>query len=185
MGRPPTIKELKEAHAAESEQISRRIADGDNFPEAGRLWKALAQRERSDLTQYVTGITALNIPIPSRVFADWHSYGLANVHAWSRSGTTLIDTSHLLGMTGVYDATEALRRYAPDTTTGTLAATYERAVFDLLYHSAMTGKPVPNIQAKDIDDSVDFDLVKSWIRSADILTEDRKATMIDWFTYCD
>ena len=45
----------------------------------------------------------------------------------------------------------------------------------------MIGEPVPNVQAKDIDDSVDFDLVKSWIRSADILSEETKATMINWF----
>jgi hypothetical protein len=61
-----------------------------------------------------------------------------NVNAWSWAGTTLRDTTHLIGMAGVCDATEVLRRCAPDTITGTLAATYERAAFDLLYHSAMT-----------------------------------------------
>jgi hypothetical protein len=136
VGRPPTKKERQEAHAAESAKISRRIADGDDFPEAGRVWRALAKMKSAK--PYVTGITALNIPVHGRIFADWHMYCLTNVNAWSWAGTTLRDTTHLIGMAGVCDATEVLRRYAPDTITGTLAATYERAAFDLLYHSAMT-----------------------------------------------
>lgn len=183
MSRPPTPKKLQEAQAAESKQLSRRMAEGDDFPEAGRVWQALKQNQSSK--QYVTGITALNIPIPGRLAADWHSHGLVNRDDWTWSGDLLSDTTYLLGMVGVYDATMALRQYSPDTPDRTLAADYERAVFDLLHHFSMFGKPIPNIQAKDIDDSVDLGLVKSWICSADILTEDRKKTMIDWFKCCD
>ena len=183
MSRPPTLKELREAHAAESEQISRRIAGGDDFPEAGRVWQALAKKRSAKC--YVTGLTALNIPMPNGTTADWHSHGLVNRDHWTWSNDLLMDTSYLIGMAGVYDATKALRQYSPDTPDGTLAASYERAVFDLLHHFSMIGEPVPNIQAKDIDDSVDFDLVKSWIRSADILTEERKARMLDWFKCWD
>jgi hypothetical protein len=73
--RHPTDKERKAAHAAESTSISRRIADGDDFPEAGSVWRAFAQMKRS-AQSYVTGFTALNIPIPGHIFDDWHSYGL-------------------------------------------------------------------------------------------------------------
>lgn len=179
MSRCPTGKERQEAHAAESERISRRIACGDDFPEAGRVRKELAKRGSGRL--YITGITALNIPKPDGRSADWHSQALVKRDSWTWSGDLLMDTTHLIGMAGVFDATNVLRQYSPDTPDGTLAAGYERAVFDLLHHFSMIGEPVPNVQAKDIDDSVDFDLVKSWIRSADILSEETKATMINWF----
>ena len=68
-------------------------------------------------------------------------------------------TECLIGHEDLYDATAVLRRYAPKTPGGTLAATYERAVFDLLYHHISQGKPVPGYQAKDIDDAVDFEKV--------------------------
>ncbi|MGP4846188.1 hypothetical protein ACTXGQ_18820 [Marinobacter sp. 1Y8] len=90
-----------------------------------------------------------------------------------------MDTTHLMGMIGVYDATVALRRYAPETPYGTLAAGYERAVFDLLYTAAIRRKPVPNIQASDIDDAVNLDQVARWIESVE-LREDIKATMLGW-----
>jgi hypothetical protein len=183
MGRPPTVKELPEAHAVESEQISRRIANGDDFPEAGKIWQTLAKKRSAK--RYVTGLTALNIPMPDGTTADWHTHGLAHRDNWTWSGDLLMDTSYLIGMAGVHDATQALRQYSPDTPDQTLAANYSRAVFDLLHHFSMIGEPVPNIQAKDIDDSVDFDLVKSWIRSADILSEETKATMVDWFKFME
>ncbi len=88
-------------------------------------------------------------------------------------------------MTGVYDATSILRHYAQETPEGTLAASYERAVFDLLYHFAMVSKPVPNIQYKDIDDAIDAEQIKRWIETCEMLPEFRKATMLDWFKYSD
>lgn len=128
---------------------------------------------------YITGITALNIPLPSGVSADWHTSGLANTQAWSWSGRALMDTCHLLGDAGIYDATHALRPYAPDTPKGTLAASYERAVFDLPYQSSLTGKAVPNIQCKDIEDIVNMEKVKCWIQSVD-LSDRRQSTMLAW-----
>ena len=132
---------------------------------------------------YVTGITALNILWPGRAPADWHTHGLINRQGWSWAGVQLTSTDHLLGNQGLHDATKILRRYAPNTPAGTLAASYERAVFDLLYQAAVTGKPVPNIQAKDIDDAVDFELVKHWICSIG-LPEQQKAAMLAWFRFC-
>lgn len=96
-----------------------------------------------------------------------------------------MDTTHLIGMTDVYDATLALRQYASETPNGTLAGTYERAVFDLLYHFAVKGEPVPNVQAKDIDDSVDFAKVTRWVETCEMLPEHCKEVMIAWFTTSD
>ena len=41
MTQHPANKERKAAHAAESESISKRIAEGDDFPELGRVWSEL------------------------------------------------------------------------------------------------------------------------------------------------
>jgi len=104
---------------------------------------------------------------------------LLNPQAWSWSGKTLMETNHLLSMTGVYDATDTLRRYAPETPEETLAASYERAVFDLLYTAVIKGKRVPNLQPTDIDDAVDFSLVAQCIESAD-LAPDKRKRMLAW-----
>lgn len=55
----------------------------------------------------------------------------------------MMSTEHLIGEKELYDATDALRVYAPDTPPRTLAATYERTVFDLLFslHSPRKAGP--------------------------------------------
>lgn len=90
-------------------------------------------------------------------------------------------TEHLIGEQNLYDATHVLRKYAPGTQAGTLAATYERAVFDLLFHFISQRKPVPGYQAKDIDDAVDFAKVRYWIEIAE-LPVNQKAAMFDWLS---
>lgn len=183
MGRPQTWKERQAALAAESEKISERIRDRDEFPDAGGVWRAMAKQRSSQ--PYVTGMTALNIPFPGRTAPDWHSHALVNQAAWTWSGELLMDTTHLIGMCGVYDATDALRQFAPETLDGTLAASYERAVFDLLYHFAIKDEPVPNIQAKDIDHEVDFKQVIRWIETCELLPTDRKVIMLAWLEISD
>ena len=43
-------------------------------------------------------------------------------------------------------------------------ASYERAVFDLLYyHIEQNSRVVPNVQPSDIDDVVDLDSVQEWV----------------------
>lgn len=134
--------------------------------------------------QYITGLTALNIPIPGRIFADWHTSGLFNRENWLWSGQHLLDTTHLLGDAGVYDATKSLRQYAPEAPQGTLAASYERAVFDLLYHFSKVGKPVPNVQYRDIDDAINAEQIRRWIKAVD-LPESQKTVMLVWFQHCE
>lgn len=137
-----------------------------------------------DAPSYVTSLSALNIPIEHRNPPDWHSAVLNDPKKWSWSGKHLSSTAHLLGLRGVYDATTALRLFVPSTPTGTLAANYERAIFDLLYHFTQLGEPIPNIQAKDIDDAVNFDEIISWIRSVDI-SQQQQDKMIAWLEKSD
>lgn len=137
-------------------------------------------RAESNTQTYITGITALNILWPDRPAADWHTLGLANVFAWSWAGQQLMSTEHLLGDQDLYEATSILRCYAPETPEGMLAASYQRAVFDLLYSSAIKRKPVGNIQAADIDDAVDFGLVIRWIESLDPLPAEVRNKMLAW-----
>lgn len=134
--------------------------------------------------KYITGLTALNIAKPGHAPADWHTHGLVNEKSWCWSDE-LASTEDLLGEKGLYDATDVLRRYVPETPAGTLAASYERAVFDLLYHFLFVKKkPVPNVQAKDIDDAVDLALVADWIESA-ALPQDQTDTMLRWLQASD
>ncbi|MGM0767093.1 MAG: hypothetical protein ACQEV6_03620 [Pseudomonadota bacterium] len=43
-------------------------------------------------------------------------------------------------------------------------ASYERAVFDLLYHHIeQNNRIVPNVQPTDINDVVDFDRIIAWV----------------------
>jgi len=143
------------------------------------------RRERDELTTtYVTGLTALNIPWPDCHMADWHSQVLTDPKYWLWSGRHLTATNHLLGNEDVYDATEILRRYALDTPDNTFAAGYDRAVFDLIHHFTQKGKPVPNIQYKDIDDAIDAERIKRWIEVVD-LPAAQKAAMLDWFRHCE
>jgi len=91
----------------------------------------------------------------------------------------MLSTEHLLGGQDLYDATTILRRYASTTPAATLAATYERAVFDLLNHFVSQGKNGLNYQVKDIDDAVDFEKVKIWIQTVG-LPREQSNSMLEW-----
>lgn len=120
---------------------------------------------------YLTSITALNIPIPGRESALWHSHGLANSKAWLWAGIQVKSTNHLLGALGLYDATDNLRPFAPDIPEGTVAASYERALFDHLYHClTVQNGVVTNVQPQDIDDAVDYALVMTLVDEANLST---------------
>jgi len=186
-GEPLSISEIRELKKIENERVNRCIERGLTKEDETQVWtqlfaagKCLPANRRLPARSYVTGITALNIPWPDRLQADWHSLGLFNGHAWCWSGEMLKSTEHLLGNQGLRDATEILRRYVPDTPEGTFAAGHERAVFDLLHHFTKIGKPVPNIQYKDIDHALDADQIKRWIQAVD-LPEEQKKTMLAWF----
>lgn len=117
--------------------------------------------------RYLSGTTALSIPrLDGGPPALWYSSALANTSSWRVTGRDYISTRSLLGVTGLWDATEVISRYvgdvgAPDRV---WAASHERALFDLLVHFCHgRGQPVPNTQVSDIDDVVDIKLVQGWL----------------------
>lgn len=113
---------------------------------------------------YLTGITALCIPDHDGFTPLWYSSALGNTRAWQVAGFNLASSSTLLGAQGLYDATSLTKAHGIEANT-LWAATYERAVFDLLYHYChLNERAVPNVQASDIDDLVDLDRVLCWIQ---------------------
>lgn len=140
--------------------------------------KKSPEREEID---YLTGLTALNIPLDCRDRADWHTTHICNKKSWNIAGKNLISTQWLLGLVGVYDATAALEKAGVEIKVKVFAASYERALFDLLYHFLVVlGKPVPNIQATDIDDAVNFDKVRGWINDCQEFIPEDAGKMKAW-----
>ncbi|WP_029654879.1 hypothetical protein [Marinobacter daepoensis] len=185
-GEPLTIEEIRELKKIEAERVNSILARGVRSEDKSTVWEQLWSEgrwlppNRRRPLVYVTGLTALNIPNEDGDAPGWHSHQLANRERWTWSGSKIESTVHLLKREGIYDATEILRRYAPETPEGTLAANWDRAVFDLLHHFSKIGEPVPNVQYKDLEHAINADQVKKWIASVD-LPEAKKRTMHLWF----
>ncbi|MDC9602799.1 MULTISPECIES: hypothetical protein [Gammaproteobacteria] len=182
-----SLEEIRELKKIEAERVNERIRRGIRPEDQSQVWQQLfaegrflpANRRRAT-TRYLTGLTALDLDMQGRTAPGWHSTYLYLWENWTWSGDSIMDTTHLLGLRGVYDATSELRRHAPNTPESTHAASYERAVFDLLHHFAVLDKPVPNIQAHDIDHEVDFDLIRQWINESELLPLEIKSAMLAW-----
>ncbi|WP_199452584.1 hypothetical protein [Marinobacter sp. bablab_jr008] len=185
-GEPLTIEEIHELKKIEAERVNSILARGVRPEEKSTVWEQLWSEgswlppHRRRPLVYVTGLTALNIPNEVGEAPGWHSHQLANRQRWTWSDIQIESTARLLGREGVYDATDILRRYAPETPEGTLAANWSRAVFDLLHHFSKIGEPVPNVQYKDIDHAINSEQVKKWIASVD-LSDELKRSMYRWF----
>lgn len=113
---------------------------------------------------YLSGATALALPgAECAPPALWYSSAVSNPNTWRIAGKTLTNTAHLLGVIGLWDATDAIARYGIHLPR-IWAASPERAVFDLLiHHCEVKGQSVPNIQVSDLDDVVDMEGVQAWI----------------------
>lgn len=167
--------------------VNDRIKRGISYEDESQVWwqlwsegRFLPKNRKLTPIRYLTGLTALNLMMEGRTAPGWHSTYLFNRASWAWSGDLIRDTTPILGYRGIYNATEELRRHVSDLSTVILAASYERAVFDILYHYVVECEPVPNIQAKDIDHEVDFSLVRQWINESDINSERLKARMLSW-----
>lgn len=120
-----------------------------------------SQNEPVQLDCYITGLTALCIPHPNRFKPFWHSIGPAD--SWTIGGDNYPHTSFVFGHKELIDVSEFLAVSGIESPV-TRCATYERAVFDLLYrHIEQRNQPVPNVQPEDINDVVDFDRILEWI----------------------
>lgn len=124
----------------------------------------LIEHEGSTPRHYLTGTTALTIPGPNQQLpALWYSSALMNPKSWRIAGRDIRDTSRLLGVTGLWNATTTIAQYGVELPR-VWAANHERAVFDLIIHYCEgLSKPLPNVQVSDIDDVVDMFQVSAWI----------------------
>lgn len=135
---------------------------------------------------YVTGTTALNLPIKGRTQALWHTLSALkpeSLRAWRIAGLNYSSTEHILGLVQVYDIQGLLSQFGITTSPSHYAAGYERAVFDTVYHHAIHHSRVVNVQKSDIDDVVDFKLVIQWTkdcRKKGLLTSETSETMLSW-----
>ncbi|MAM85823.1 MAG: hypothetical protein CME36_00755 [unclassified Hahellaceae] len=143
-----TLEEIRELKKIEAERVNERIRRGIRPQDQSQVWQQLfaegrflRSNRRRTTTRYLTGLTALNLDMQDRTAPDWHSTYLYLWENWTWSGDSIMDTTHLFGLRGVYDATSELRRHVPETPDATHAASYERAVFDLL-HFALRKRPV-------------------------------------------
>jgi len=130
---------------------------------------------------YITGLTALCIPQLGRFKPFWHGIGAPD--AWSVAGRNYPDTSCFFGEREIVDVSEFMAQSGIQTNLSRCAS-YERAVFDLLYHHIeQKNRTVPNVQPSDIDDVVDFDRVRDWVQQWEKAGKlIRGASMRAWLT---
>jgi hypothetical protein len=82
---------------------------------------------------------------------------------WAIAGHRYPDTSFLFGEREILDISGFLALSGLPVTLSRCAS-YERAVFDLLYHHIeRNNRIVPNVQPTDINDVVDFDRIIAWV----------------------
>lgn len=137
--------------------------------------------------KYLTGLTSLNMFLEGREAPLWHTTYITNTRSWSISGVNFSSTSWLLGVEGLVRANEPLERAGLSFDFDIYTASYERAVFDLLYEFCVVRDvTVPNVQATDIDDVVNFQKIMEWIdRSGPFLEHDQIEKMKRWLKNSD
>lgn len=113
-------------------------------------------------TPYITGMTALCLFHPGRTWKPfWHSAGSPD--RWLIAGQHYPDTSSFFGDQELVDLSGLLAEWRIEAPI-CISASYERAVFDILYnHIELDNQMVPNVQPSDIDDVVDFSRVSGWV----------------------
>lgn len=135
---------------------------------------------------YITGVTALNLPIPGRPQALWHTLSTlkpAGLSAWRVAGRNISSTEHILGQKQVRDIQGLLSKHGIAGSVTHYAAGYERAVFDLVYHHITHNTRVVGVQMSDIDDVVDFQLVIHWTKESQklgLLKTETSEIMLSW-----
>jgi hypothetical protein len=95
---------------------------------------------KTSLDHYITGITALNIPMPDEGYGDWHFheafYGRGNIlpKIFMAGTGEECDTNAIFGDNGVYSCEEQLKEIGISITEEKVyAAGHYRAVLDMLY----------------------------------------------------
>jgi hypothetical protein len=110
-------------------------------------------------TEYLTGITALNIPTEEGDFSDWHfmdTFLRGKVH-FRIAGKNIADTTPLLSNYGIRECSDLLRRYGVDIPQGqkVYSADFVRALLDLVYANVLENRVPDHLRVDDIlDDEV-------------------------------
>ena len=141
-------------------------------------------------TQYLTGMTALNIPAPEGTTVDWHF----EESFWGRKGRAPkffvagegaeLNTNSIWGALGIYDCSSILRakNIAIAAEEQIYAANHCRAILDLLYR-ALKNLEYPHHIA--VDDWLDIPAEKKRLFDSlpmlkGFLKEDEKIILTSW-----
>lgn len=119
---------------------------------------------------YVTGVSALCIHSYDSFPALWYSSSLRDPDSWQLAGVHIDGASEILGAEGIWDASEILLHYVVGSQRHTImAATHERAVFDLMFHFChLRQREILNFGFSDIDDVVEKAVIVDWIDSNEL-----------------
>jgi hypothetical protein len=108
-------------------------------------------------TEYLTGITALNIPTEEGDFSDWHFTDtfLRGKTRLRIAGQDSADTSSLLGNYGIRECSNLLRRYGVDIPEEkkVYSADFVRALLDLVYTNILENRIPEHLQVEDVLDN--------------------------------
>jgi hypothetical protein len=133
---------------------------------------------------YLTGTAALSIPTEEGDVADWH-FDAAFLREGTRfrvAGANFPSTSNLLGRFGIRECADVLRARAVPLPTNQhfYAATYPRAVLDLLLTTTAEHKEPAFLQASDMLEEGDLQLVLDQLDTVRTRITDRiQQTLID------
>ena len=133
---------------------------------------------------YLTGTTALSIPTEEGDVADWH-FDAAFLREGTRfrvAGANFPSTSNLLGRFGIRECANVLRARAVPLPTHqpVYAATYARAVLDLLLTTTAEHKQPAFLQASDILEEDDLQSVLDQLDTVrDRIEDSKQLSLID------
>lgn len=108
----------------------------------------LQQLPKTSKRHYITGMTALNIPLPEEGYGDWH-FIEAFYGRGSRSPKMFLagegeewSTQSIFGEFGIYECSEKLKKMGIVVPSGqkVYVAGHYRAVLDMLYRSVKRGR---------------------------------------------
>ena len=145
-------------------------------------------------TNYLTGITALNIPSLNGT-GDWHfvetfqGFGGRSASRYFVSGVNSVDVSAVLGVEGIINCADILGKYrANGVKEEVYAANHYRAAAELILNTVIQGWPLPSLgdlqgwfSGQDDKDNIYMFLKKA----IDILSEEDKDRVLVWFQGLD
>ena len=116
--------------------------------------------EHTDKTNYITGMTALNIPDKNGNFADWHFVEtfLSGRGKLFISGENMATTHDVFGGYGIRECSQVLRRMGVSlpSRSKVYAANFVRAILDLLHETVQKKKNPQYITLDDLLDDEDL-----------------------------